>query len=151
MNTKKLSLEDAGELSATFYMQGKKPMQDAHFVLLTDNTVHVLIHEGGYRARDSIISQKKAIKLRDSLHKLNWVVVTRPRRTFEQIRAEIDAACRKFLAKRTYFDPDPDANLVPPASQIQRQRENLYLPSVASTRGARVLPGGAFESKKSRH
>jgi len=116
-----------------------------------DNTVHVLIHEGGYRARDSIISIRKATKLRDNLRKLKWVVVLRPRRTFEQIRAEIDAACRKFLAKRTYFEPDPDANVVPPAKQTQRQRENMYLPSAANARGMRVLQGGAFESKKSRH
>ena len=151
MVSKPISPDDNDVLTASCYMKGRTAMHDAHFVLLSDNTVRVLIHEGGISARDCVSSEREATRARDKLLQKAWKLVSLPRRTVEQIRSDIDVACRKFAAKRSYHEPDPDANLVPPARQLQRQREHLYLPSAASTRGARVLPGGAFETKKRRH
>ena len=151
MASKPISPDDNDVLTASCYMKGRTAMHDAHFVLLSDNTVRVLIHEGGFSARDGVISVRQAKRARDNLLQKGWKLVSQPRRTIEEMRSDINVACRKFAAKRSFREPDPDANLVPPARQLQRQREHLYLPSAASTRGARVLPGGAFETKKRRH
>jgi hypothetical protein len=140
-------------LRASCYLQGKNSLQDAHLTLLPDNTVRVLVHEGGIASRDSVVSVRQAKRLRDSLLEKKWKVVSRPRRTEEQLRSNIEAACREFLSRRTRMrrEPDPDENLVPPARQMQLQRERLSLPSAATTRGARVLQGGSFETNKRRH
>ena len=143
---------DSGDvLRASCYLEGQHPLQDAHFTLLPDNTMRVLIHEGGIAGRDGVVSVRQAKELRDGLLQKKWRLVPRSRRTEGQLRADIEAACRKFLSRPVRREPDPDANLVPPARQMLLQRERLSLPSAASTRGAPILKGGAFETNKRRH
>lgn len=153
MATKSKHPKEIDLLSKSCYLKGQSSHQDAYFILLADNTVHVLIHTGDIRSREDVFSVKQASKLRDNLLQKGWQLVSRPRRTEEQVHLDIKASVRKFLAKRTHIrrEPDPDANIVPPEREMQRQRERFSLTSAASTNGVRVLPGGGFETNKRRH
>jgi hypothetical protein len=152
--TSKSKRPDADEvLRETCYLKGPTLMQDAHFTLLPSNVVSVVIHEGGISGRDSVLSMREARKVRDRLLGKGWKLVSAPRRTEAQLRSDMEDASREFLARPTRIrrELDPDANLVPPEAQMQRQRERLSLSSAASTTRARVLLGGAFETNKRRH
>ncbi len=140
-------------LKSSYHMKGRLPLQDAYFTLHANNTVSVLVHESGIRSYDLVVSARQAKRKYDDLLKKGWQLVSQPRRTEEQIRMDIKTAGRKFLARpfRLHQEPDPDANLVPPARQIKNQRERLNLRTAACTPGKRMLQGGAFETNKRRH
>lgn len=141
-------------LTATCYLAGPGPHQDAFFVLLRDNTVRTLIHEGGISGHGARIeSSRAAHQLVVSLLGRGWQVVMTPRRTEHAVEADMAQATRAFLARKTrrVFQPDPDANTVPPARELARQQERATMAAAKVLPGSRPLPGGAVETKRRKH
>ena len=140
-------------LRATCFLKGQTPRQDAQFILLPDNTVRVVVQDGRVGCRDDIFSVRAAYTLRKSLLQKGWQLIPQPRRTQKQLRMGIQAARRSFLQQpfRIRREVDPDANLVPPERQLQRQRERITHEFELATSITRILPGGAIETNKRRH
>lgn len=140
-------------LTESCCLVGRGKHQDAHFTLLPDNTVRVLIYEGSIVGQDRIDSARKALQEVNRLLARGWLRVATPRRTEEEVRREMGAAVRIFSKRKAsaYRVPDPDANLVPPARALARQRERLSEGAAKALPGSRLLPGGAIETNRRKH
>lgn len=138
--------------AASCYLEGPSPLQNAHLILLPDQTVHAIVNEGGIAGIDGVVSVRQAAKLRSRLLKQKWTMVSVPRRATEKIRADMRAACCSFLAQpmgRPERYPDPDANVVPPEATTRRQRERLA--SGGPSAVTQIVRGSGFEKNRRRH